>query len=99
MYRNQDCYNFALTGHVKQDRPGNVFGNVRLYRYTEKELCVYETVEHYIQCTKERRTSSRLIVSYIKPFKQVTSSTIGRWIKIGLSCSGIDTTVFFCTQH
>ena len=40
MERNEECFYFALTDHLKQDRPGKVFGNVRLYKYPVKELCV-----------------------------------------------------------
>ena len=28
---NDTCFNLALTEHLKQDKPGKVFGNVRLY--------------------------------------------------------------------
>ena len=34
------CFNFALTEHIKQDKPGKVFGNVRLYKYPVRELCL-----------------------------------------------------------
>ena len=41
--KNDTCFNFALTEHLKQDKPGKAFGNVRLYKYPVRELCVYET--------------------------------------------------------
>ena len=78
MQRNEECFNFALTEHLKQDRPGKVFGNVRLYKYPVKELCVYETLNYYLKATKNLRNSTRLLVSFIKPYGAVTSSTIGR---------------------
>ena len=71
MQRSEECFNFAL-------KPGKVFGNVRLYKYLVKELCVYETLDFYLRATEKLRNSSKLLVSYIKPYGAVTSSTIGR---------------------
>lgn len=65
--KNDTCFNFALTEHIKQDKPGKVFGNVRLYKYPVRELCVYETLDYYLQATEKLRNSSKLLVSYIKP--------------------------------
>ena len=94
MQRNGECFNVALTDHLKQDRPGKVFGKVRLYKYPVKELCVYETLNYYLKATENLRNSTRLLVSYIKPYGAVTSSTIGRWIKTMLGQEGIDTELF-----
>ena len=81
MQKNDTCFNFALTEHIKQDKPGKVFGNVRLYKYPVRELCVYEMLDSCLRLTEKLRNSSKLLVSYIKPYKAVTSSTIGPWIK------------------
>ena len=94
MQKNDTCFNFALPEHIKQDKPGKVFGNVRLYKYPVRELCVYETLDYYLQATEKLRNSSKLLVSYIKPYKAVTSSTIGRWIKTLLGQAGVDTEIF-----
>ena len=94
MQKNNTCFNFALTEHLKQDKPGKVFGNVRLYKYPVRELCVYEILDYYLQATEKLRNSSKLLVSYIKPYKAVTSSTIGRWIKTLLGQAGVDTEIF-----
>ena len=93
MQKNDTCFNFALTEHIKQDKPGKVFGNVRLYKYPVRELCVYETLGYYLQATEKLGNSSKLLVSYIKPYKAVTSSTIGRWIKTLLGQVGVDTEI------
>jgi hypothetical protein len=94
MAKTDSCYDFTLTDHVKQNRPGKVFGNLRLYKYTVPELCVYETLDYYLTFTAPLRTSTRLFVSYIKPYGAVTSSTIGRWLKGVLQRAGIDTQLF-----
>ena len=94
MQKNDKFLNFALTGHLKQDKPGQVFGNVCLYKYPVWEPCVYETLNYYISTTEKLRNSTKLLVSFIKPHRAVTSSTIGRWIKIVLGQAGIDTERF-----
>ena len=80
MQQDHNCYSFALTDHVKQDRPGNVFGTLRLFKCLVPGLCVYVTLQYYLVVTSKLRTSSKLLVSYNKPYNAVTSSTIGRWI-------------------
>lgn len=97
MHRSKECYSFSLTQHIKQDRPGNVFGNVRLFKYHVKELCVYETLSYYLSVTRDQRASTELFVSYTKPYRAVTPSTIGRWIRTLLGQAGVDTKVF--TAH
>ena len=94
MQKNDTCFNFALTEHFKQDKPGKVFGNVRLYKYPVRELCVSETLYYYLRATEKLRNSSKLLVSYIKTYKVVNSSTIGRWIKTLLGQEGVDTEIF-----
>ncbi|XP_074629667.1 uncharacterized protein LOC141887289 [Acropora palmata] len=88
-------FSFALTGHVKQNRPGQMFTNVRLFKYPmNKNLCVYTTLEHYLKVTESLRKSSQLLVSYVKPHDKVCSSTIGRWLKTSLAQAGIDIHVY-----
>ena len=41
MQQDHNCYSFTLTDHVQKDRPGNVFGTLRLFKYLVPELCVY----------------------------------------------------------
>jgi hypothetical protein len=94
MSKTDDSYRFALTEHVKQDRPGKVFGNLCLYKYTVTELCVYGTLEYYMSVTEKLRTSTKLLVSFIKPYSAVTASTVGQWIKTLLGQAGVDTSKF-----
>ena len=94
MKKLDSYYSFALSAHLKQDRPGKVFGNLRLFRCTRKQLCVYTTLERYLLVTESLRKSSKLFVSYIKPHDKVSSSTIGRWIKTVLSQAGIDVRLY-----
>ena len=94
LQRNETYLNFALTEHLNQDKRGKVFANVCLYRYHVKVHCVYETLNYYITTTVKLKNSTKLLVSFIKPHGAVTSSAIGRWIKIVLGQAGIDTRRF-----
>ena len=91
MQKNEKWFKFVLTGHLKQDKPGKVLGNVCLYKYRVRELCVNETLSYYITTTEKLRNSTKLLVPFIKPHSAVTSSTMGCWIKIVLGQAGIDT--------
>ncbi|KAK2548898.1 Polyprotein P3 [Acropora cervicornis] len=86
---------FKLTMLVALNRPGQMFTNVRLFKYPmNKNLCVYTTLEHYLKVTESLRKSSQLLVSYVKPHDKVCSSTIGRWLKTSLAQAGIDIHVY-----
>ena len=74
MKKHENCFEFSLIEHIKQDRPGKVFGNVRLYKFPTKERCVYEKLELYFKATEYLRCTTRLKVSFVKPYKMVTSS-------------------------
>ena len=94
MTKTEEQFVFHLTDHMKQNRPGHVFSNIYVRRYHQAELCVYQTLEHYLARTSKLRRSSKLFVSFVKPHGGVTTSTVSRWIKTLLSLSGINTTQF-----
>ena len=94
MSKHENCFEFLLKEHIKQDRPGKVFGNVRLYKYPIKERFVYQTLEFYLKATENLRSTTRLLVSSVKPYKAVISSMIGRWTKTVLASADIDISVF-----
>ena len=53
------------------------------------------TLRAYLERTGPLRGGeSRLFVSFIKPHKAVTSSTIARWLRTMLELSGIDSSIF-----
>ena len=58
-------------------------------------ICPVHTLQAYLTTTRPLRgAESRLFVSFIKPHKAVTSSTIARWLRITLEQSGIDSSIF-----
>ena len=53
------------------------------------------TLKAYENKTKLiRGDETKLLVSFIKPHKAVTSSSVARWLKSVLSAAGIDTAIF-----
>ena len=60
----------------------------------DPSLCTMSTLAEYILHTEKLCSSSKLFISFIRPHKPVTISTVGRWIKSVLSSAGIDTSVF-----
>lgn len=91
-----DGYVFLIKDHVKQDRPGKLLSSVVVKKYAKQELCVYSTLQHYLNRTQlfRKEGNTRLLLSYVKPFHPITASTVGRWIKCVLDNSGIDTKKF-----
>ena len=60
----------------------------------EEKLCPVVTLDHYIEITRPFREENKvknLLLSYVRPHKFVTKSTVGRWIKKMLSDARIDT--------
>ena len=51
-------------------------------------------LKEYLKRTKRIRSSSYLLVSYIKPFAQVSTATISRWIRMVMFAAGIDINKF-----
>ena len=57
---------------------------------TQPKLCVVTHLSIYLKKTKCLRKSSKLFVSYIKPYKAITKETLARWCKNLLSKFGVD---------
>jgi CRISPR/Cas system-associated exonuclease Cas4 (RecB family) len=56
-------------------------------------------LKEYLYRTKHlRKDSSKLLISYVKPHKDVSRDTVARWIKTVLHRSGIDTKIDAKTQ-
>ena len=85
---------FTPTSLAKQSRQGNlqlisIFPPVHLTPH-----CPVVTVQQYIAMTQPLwGTETKLFITYIKPHKPVTSSTIARWLRATLDQAGIDSTI------
>ena len=71
-----------------------MFGNVCLFQYPYKILCVYSSLEQYIKVMQPLRKCSKLLIWYIKLHNEVSSSTIGRWLRTCLSVANIDGNIY-----
>ena len=96
LVKDSDSYTLYYSSLLKQSRCGRSNPVLKLRKYNlDKRICVVNTLQEYIQCTKSlRRHETRLFISYISPYKLVSSATISRWLKSVLYLSSIDITKF-----
>lgn len=81
---------------VKTSAPGRKQPVITFPRLQGNKLCVTSTIEAYIQKSNKFRDSknNNLFISHVKPYKNVTSQTIARWLKCILKEAGIYTNVY-----
>lgn len=87
---------------IKTSRLGNRQPTLYLPYFNERvEICPANTLNCYIEKSKEFRKSEQLFIGIRKPHNRVTSQTISRWIKTTLKDGGIDVSVFSAhsTRH
>ena len=92
MVKLSSKYILQYSGLLKHCRRGYKTPVAELCAYAlDEKLCVYLTLTEYLSRTKELRGENKhLLISYIKPFNSVTSSTIGRWIRTVMASAGIN---------
>lgn len=96
MKKDSKSYTLYYSGLLKQCRKGKVNPILQLYLYTpDGDICVYRTLTEYIKRTSSLRGDGmNLIISYVKPYKHVVSTTISRWIRCVMENAGIDINKF-----
>ena len=75
---------------------------MEFHEYSEdKSLYVVTTIDEYIKLTVNWRggEKTQLLLGYIKPRVEVSSSTVSRWIKETHKLSVIDVTAFKGIPH
>lgn len=92
MRKESSKYILRYSGPLKQSRPGLSIPCVELKDFLpDRRISVYHVLNMYLQKTSVIRGDvNNLFISYVKPYKPVTSSTIGRWIRSVMKSSGID---------
>ncbi|XP_076665706.1 uncharacterized protein LOC143367607 [Andrena cerasifolii] len=98
------CIRIKIPDVIKTSKPGQFQPELLLPFFKKKSsLCVSSTVIEYLDYTKEfgPNNNVRLLISTVKPYKHVSSQTIGHWIKSLLTKAGVDTKHFstYCTRH
>ena len=98
MATHQDHIKFTYAKLHKGWRRGQPPPSVSFYNFQEDEsLCVASTIKVYDRRTKAWRGETgdkQLLISYVKPHRGVTSSTISRWIKKIIGLAGFNIEVF-----
>ena len=81
---------------LKQSRPPVKSPIMELCAYPENpKICVVKTLSHYLERTQSfRKQETKLFLTYQKPHRAVSASTISRWIKSMLKRAGVDTSKF-----
>ena len=93
MQIREDAYVFHIKELLKQSRPGKSQPAIKFTAYpSDTSLCVVSCLREYISRTESLRTAhGQLFISYQKPHKPVSRTTISRWVRATLAAAGIDT--------
>ena len=96
MRPSSDGVAFLPTTLAKQSRQGKPIQEFFFPLFLPNTLlCPVNTLRTYVDKTRPLRgEETRLFISFIKPHKAVTSSTIARWLKMIIEQAGIDTSIF-----
>jgi integrase len=87
---------FTFNTTLKHSRPGKPGQTVVLTRYPHNvDLCVVTLLNEYIERTSSLRgEETKLLLSYVKPHRAITTDTFSRWIKTVMGLAGIDISKF-----
>lgn len=96
MTLNEQFCSFQLLEHTKTSQPQNPGKCIRYSQFTKDvHICPINTLTAYLKRTEKlRQDTTKLFLSYVKPFKPVFRDTISRWIKMIIQNADIDTTTF-----
>lgn len=85
-------YTLRYSDLLKHSRPGKSISSVELRSYPpDRRLCCITVLKEYLKRTKSMRNNNTcLFISYVKPHRPVTRSTLSRWLKTLMSSAGID---------
>jgi len=92
MGRLPDQYKFSYSKLHKGWKKGKTSPSVCFYSFSEDpNMCVVKCLDEYLLRSKKWRTENKdqLLLGHTNPHKEVSSSTISRWIKDTLELSGV----------
>ena len=85
-----DSWEFSLAEHTKVSRPGHPPRKIYLPAFPDNpKICVVRTLQQYRSRTETRRQSSRLLISFARPLKPISSQTLSRWLRKTMQLAGI----------
>ena len=83
-------WEFTLAKHTKVSRPGYPTRKIYLPAYPDNpKICVVRALQEYRSRTEKRRQSSRLLISFVRPFKPISSQTMSRWLRKAIQLASI----------
>ena len=95
MIVSDNCFTFVIVNHLKQSRPGYHNPQRKLVRFDDTSLCAVATCKEYLKRTKSLRgNQSKLFISYVKPFKEVSRNTLTCWVRQVMAKAGLDISKF-----
>ena len=98
MLRPKGKFVFTIHKLHKSWKYGKAPPSLEFCEYTEdRDFCVVTTLNEYIKRTYQRRAEKRrcqLLLSFVQPYVEVSSTIISRWIKEALKLAGIDVSIF-----
>ena len=92
----ESSFSFQVSSKIKQTRPRTHLPRLTFKAYAaDRRLCVYTYLKEYLARTEKLRgQETQLLISFQKPYKEVSTDTICSWAKTVLSQAGIDTAIF-----
>ena len=92
-----NSFKFFFTKVTKCWRKGKRPPCLEFQEYSdEKKLCVVACIGEYLRRSAPWRMQgqNQLLLSHLKPYKEVQSSTIANWVKLVLKMEGTDTSLY-----
>ena len=100
-YMNLDLMKFEtdkvtifVTELFKKTHPVHQLEPMTLMRYSDAKICALSHLEKYRKVTKSIRKSNKLQLSFVKPHRPISTSTLSRWCVSRPQQTGVDITVF-----
>ena len=96
MVRASSSFKFFFTKVTKSWRKGKPPPCLEFHEYSDDtKLCVVTCIDEYLGRSAAWRTQgqNQLLLSHMKPCKEVQSSTIASWVKLELKMAEIDTSL------
>ena len=97
MATNPDKVEFVVTAILKTSKPNKDPLRLTIRCFPETvSLCPYVTLQEYLKRTQSARVAAnttKLLLSFIKPHRPISTNTCSRWLQTVLSNSGVDISV------
>lgn len=86
---------FTIQDTLKTTWPGKHLAPIEIRPFApDSHLCLVTYIKLYTTKMHLLRSNPCLLISYMKPHKPVTNSTVARWIRSTLQDAGIDVSIF-----